>query len=275
MMRAIKIVLILSLVCPLSFLAYAQGLAQEEAGQHYEKGKEYYEQAKYKEAEEEFQKALSLISQEENKLPSSEKEKTRQASKPSEYTIGEEDVLYISVWQDKDLSQETTVQPDGKISFPLAGEIPVLGLTVTQLKEELTKQLKEYIKNPIVSISLKKIGGRKVIILGEVPNSGVYRIGGATSVLEAIALAGGFTPNGVLSSVILIRGGFQQPQAMRLNLTRAISKAAPNQNIALQPADIIFVPKKFIANVNYFVSSVIGPIAQGIYTADAIRDIYN
>ena len=70
---------------------------------------------------------------------------TDEKPKVQEYTLGEGDGLYISVWQEDDLSQEVIVRPDGKVSFPLAGDVPVLGLTFTQLKDELTKRLKEYI----------------------------------------------------------------------------------------------------------------------------------
>lgn len=270
-MRTIKIILILSLIFYPSFnFVFSQDL-REEAIKHYEKGKEYYQQAKYKEAEEEFQNALLLVSQEEKKPTYPDKENIAQAPKVSEYIIGEDDVLFITVWQEKDLSQEVSVQPDGKISFPLAGEIPVSGSTTSQLKEEITKRLKEYIKAPVISVSLRKIGGRRAIILGEVATNGVYPITGTTTLLELIALAGGFTTHSVPSSTILIRGGFQNPKGMRLNLRRAINKAVPNQNLALQPGDIIFVPKKFIADVNYFTTQLLGPVVQGAWTYESIE----
>ena len=190
-----------------------------------------------------------------------------------EYTIEERDVLYISVWQEDDLSHEVIVRPDGKISFPLAGDVPVSGLTFTQLKDELTERLKEYIRYPVVSISLRKFGGRKVIVLGEVTYPGVYTVTGKRTALEAIALASGFTPHAVPSSVILIRGGFQTPEGMRLDLRRTINKTDMSQNIALQSEDIVYVPKKFIANVNYFVSQILGPISKGVWTLHGIESL--
>jgi len=259
-MRKIKISLILSLALFFSFhLARAQDL-EEEAKKYYEKGKEYYSQAKYKEAEEEFQKALSLIAQKENKpvpiIP--------------EYVIGYDDVLYLTVWQDKDLSQEVTVQPDGRINFPLAGDILSVGLTITQVKKELTERLKEYIKNPVISLALRKVGGSRAIILGQIGSPGVYDIRVTTSVLELIALAKGFTSDAAVSSTILIRGAPGNPRGMRLNLTRAIDKAALNQNIRLLPGDIVYIPKKFIADVNYFVSKFAGILD---LSASAYEDI--
>ena len=183
-----------------------------------------------------------------------------------EYTLGEGDVLYISVWQEDDLSQEVIVRPDGKLSFPLAGDVPVLGLTFTQLKDELTERLKEYVRYPVVSISLRKFGGKKVIVLGEVTHPGVYSVTGKNTVLEAIALAGGFTEHAVHSSVILVRGGLQTPEGKRLDLSRAIKKTDIGQNVTLQSEDIVYVPKKFIADLNYVLTQIIEPISRGVWT---------
>ena len=202
---------------------------------------------------------------------------TAGVSRASEYTINEGDTLFIYVLGEDELKQEVTVRPDGRISFPLAGDIPAEGLTFAQLKEELVQGLKGYIKFPEVSVSLRKMGGRKIIILGEVAYPGVYTPLGKTSLLEAIALAGGFNDSAVVSSVIVIRGGLLEPKGMRLNLNlnRPLLKADMSQNIYLQPEDIVFIPKKFIADVNYFVSQIIGPISSGsanIYTTQGLRE---
>jgi len=305
-MSTIKIFLILSLIAfSLFFLldtrylarlipVYGQDLFQE-ARQHYEKGDEYYQQGRYKEAQEEFQKAISIISQaqkeNESVYPEEVKEDKMEATLKGEssvkekippkegkgqisevrgYTINEGDVLYITVWQNEDLNQEVIVRPDGMISFSLVGDVSAVGLAISQLDEELTQRLKKYVKDPVISVSIKKIGGKKIIVLGEVSNPGVYSVTGR--LLEAIALANGFTQNAVLSSVIVIKGGFGNPKGIRLNLNRAINKADMSQNIALEPEDIIYVPKKFIANINYFVSQIIGPISQGVYSVDQLQN---
>ncbi len=190
-----------------------------------------------------------------------------------EYTIEEGDVLYISVWKEDDLSGEVVVRPDGKISFPLAGDVLASGLTFTQLKEKLTKRLKEYIKYPVISISLRKLGGKKVIVLGQVTRPGVYSVTGESTMLEAIALAGGFTPHAVSSSVILVRGGLQNPEGTRLDLSRAMKKTDVSQNVALQSEDIVYVPRKFIANVNYFLTQILDPISKGVWTIRIGQDV--
>ena len=90
--------------------------------------------------------------------------------------------------------------------------------------------------------------------------------------MEAIGRAGGFTAHAVPSSVILIRGGLESPEGKRLNLSRTINKTDMSQNVALQPEDVVYVPKKFIANVNYAVTQILGPVSQGAYTAKTFSD---
>ncbi|MCM8771427.1 MAG: polysaccharide biosynthesis/export family protein [Candidatus Omnitrophica bacterium] len=264
--------------------------SRDVANQHYLKGRQYYQQGDYQAAQEEFQKALSVFSQGEarpeylekisQKEEAPDKESSVQAQAPKvikqeppalHYTIGVGDVLYISVWQEDKLSQDVIVRPDGMISFPLAGDVPAAGLTIPELDEELTKRLEEFIRYPEVSIMVKKSGGQKIIVLGEVTWPGVYYVTGSRTVLEAVALANGFTPHAVLSSVIIVRGDKKNPKGIRVNLSRAIEKNDSSQNIVLQPEDIVYVPKKFIANVNYFVSQFMAPIASEGEKAATIR----
>jgi polysaccharide export outer membrane protein len=265
----------ISLALPLA--AYAQN-NREKAQEYYLQGNIYYQQGKYKEAQEEFQKALDLLNIIEE-TPVSQPEKVKEpeilpaqqaTGSQIEYVIGEEDVLIIAVWQNPDLTQDIIVRPDGQISFPLIGDVLAKGRTVSQLDSEITKRLSEYIRQPEVSISIKKLGGNKVMVLGEVLKPGVYAVTGAKTILEAISLAGGFTKDSVASSVILIRGGLQNPEAKRVDLSKALA-GKPNLNIALLSEDIVFIPKKFIANVNYFLEQLIGPLSKGAY---ATRDAY-
>jgi polysaccharide export outer membrane protein len=267
--RQIRLLILSLLVLTTPAFVYCQD-NKELARQHYQKGNAYFEVGRYKEAQEEFQKALELLGRKID-FPIIKEVKAavatpaiQEAKKSSEYVFSEEDVLFISVWQNPDLNQEVIVRPDGRISFPLVGDIPAVGLTPAQLNKEITERLKEYIKHPEVSISIKKFGGQKIIVLGEVAGPGVYQGVGKRTVLEAIAMAGGFTPHAVISSVVVIKGGFSNPKGIRLNLNRALLKADMSQNIYLEPQDIIYVPKKFIANINYFVNQIIGPISQGV-----------
>lgn len=264
-----------------SFSSAQESKSKAEARTHYELGNIYYQQGKFEEAQQEYQQAMDLLKNSE--LTKEKPAKTEPVislvkkvkGKPSitEYKVSEDDVLKISVWQNPDLDQEVIVRPDGMISFPLIGDIIAKGLSITELSREVTSRLSEFVKSPQVSISLKKMGGSKVIVLGEIARPGVYTVTGSKSILEAIGQAGGFTRDAVPSSVILVRGGFVQPQPQRLNLSKALAgREVLRQNISLQAEDILFVPKKFIADLNYFLSQILDPVSKGVYTADQLRD---
>ena len=169
------------------------------------------------------------------------------------------------------LNQEVIVRPGGKISFPLAGDVFVAGLTFNELKEELTHRLEEHINSPVITISLKSLGGRKVIVLGQVNKPGVYSVTGKNTIWEAIALAGGFKSDAVTSSTILISGGLRNPVGRKLDLTPALKKGDASQKIVLQAEDIIYVPETSVASVSRVLTQILGPVSKGIYTARSIE----
>ncbi len=255
---------------------FSQDSLKEKARDHYRLGQIYYEHGLYKEAEEEYRKALdilgnfpkgeSLIKETKKKsqpLPSKREEKV--SSPQKEYIIGIGDVLSITVWENPDLNQEVIVRPDGMISFPLIDEVKAAGLTLSELDKVITERLKQYIRYPDVSISLRSMGGNRIIVLGEVNSPGVYTISGRRTVLEAVALAGGFTNDAVLNSIVVIRGGLKNPYAERIDLSRVLRGKNAN-DIPLNAQDIVYVPKKFIANLNYFLKQILEPISRGMYT---------
>lgn len=173
----------------------------------------------------------------------------------------------------EDLSKELIVRPDGKISLPLIGDFQAEGLTLNEVAKELTNKFSDYFDSPEVSVILKQIAGKKIIVLGEVKNPGVYKPTGPANILEAIALAGGFTEDAVLNSAILIRGAPLNPRAQRLNLTKAIERGKLTDEYLIEPEDIIYIPKKFIANLNYFMTQVIDPIYKATTAAAGIKTI--
>jgi len=250
---------------------------ESNAKYNYYIGEYYYTQGRYNAAEPYFRRSRDLIERR-NQVISERRVKptytTPSGGSMLEYRVGEGDTLFIHVWQNDDVSQEVTVRPDGRISFPLAGDVEALGKTLGQLKEELTQRLKEYIRAPQVSISVAKLGASKVIILGEVTYPGVYGVSGKRTVLEAVALAGGFTSDAVVSSIILVRGGLQKSTGRRINLNKSLKgKDDKNENnVELRSEDIIFVPKKFISDVNYLVNTVLGPILQGSLSTETLRN---
>lgn len=162
-----------------------------------------------------------------------------------EYVLGPQDVLDIAVFGEADLTRTVTVRPDGKISFPLVGEILVTGMTAPQVAEKLTAALKVYLKNPRVTITVSQARPDAVrlfvYLVGQVQNPGAYELRTGWTVMEAIAQAGGLTPKAALRKASLIRRATNQTQL--LDLDRIMLKGDQSANVALQPGDVILVPE--------------------------------
>src|SRR5215475_6849460 len=109
----------------------------------------------------------------------------------SEFQLGPEDVIEVTIYQDKELDRTVPVRPDGKISLPLIGEMPASGKTVTDLQKEIAQRLKQFVADPTVTVVVKEVNSPKVSVSGEVKNPGMYKINYRATLLDAIALAGG------------------------------------------------------------------------------------
>jgi polysaccharide export outer membrane protein len=185
------------------------------------------------------------------------------------YRINKDDTLFISVWRQPDLSLEVIVRPDGMISFPLIGDIEAVGKTLTQLDQEITEKLSTYVREPQVSVMVKKFGGNRVIVLGDVAKPGVYTYANEIRIVEALALAGDCTKFAVKNNVLVIRGDIHNnPQVIKANLIRFIKYADLSQNIPIQPQDIVFVPRTLVGNINAFLETL-GPIIDNVYKANS------
>jgi polysaccharide biosynthesis/export protein len=123
----------------------------------------------------------------------------------NEFLLGPEDVLEIVVWRNQDLSRQVVVRPDGMISMPLIGDVPAAGLTTDQLAARIAKRLKDYKENPTVSVSLKEVNSYNIFVLGEVAKPGKYQLKSYTTILQAISLAGGFTPFASKNKLQIVR----------------------------------------------------------------------
>jgi len=175
-----------------------------------------------------------------------------------DYLISKGDTLEISVWEAEGLTKDVIVTPDGMISFPLIGEIKVDGKTLRELDDEVTKKITVYVKNPQVSIMVQKIGGRRVVVLGEVKNPGVYQITGQGTIMEAIAMAGGATREAVTRSVAVVRGDLKtSPQVMLLNLDKVFTYGEMPKQYIIQPEDIVYVPRRFFPTLKQAFTDVL------------------
>ena len=171
------------------------------------------------------------------------------------YLVGPGDVLEIKVWRHSDLDITAVVRPDGKISFPLVGNVNVCDLTTDDVEKAIESGLSATLNQPKVNVNVRSFQSKKIFVLGEVNKPGVYPFEGRVTVLDALSKASGYkSDTAALKSVMVIRKGYSsKPEVLRLNVYEVIAKGRFSQNIYLQPYDIIFVPKSFIANVNTFV----------------------
>jgi polysaccharide export outer membrane protein len=119
--------------------------------------------------------------------------------------LGPEDVLEVVVWRNQDLSRVVVIRPDGMISMPIIGDVQAAGLTSDQLAEKITKRLKDFKENPSVSVSVKEVNSYTVFLLGEVVKPGKYQLKSYTTILQAISMAGGFTPFASKNKLQVIR----------------------------------------------------------------------
>ena len=123
----------------------------------------------------------------------------------SEFRLGPEDVIEVFVWKEPELSTTVVVRPDGKVSLPLIGELPTSGKTAVELQKEIGQKLTQYISEPVVNVMVKEVNSAKVSVIGEVKTPGIYKIKDRATVLDVIALAGGFTEYAKRNKVTIIR----------------------------------------------------------------------
>jgi polysaccharide export outer membrane protein len=154
--------------------------------------------------------------------------------------VGPEDVIEIFVWKEPDLSTTVTVRPDGMITLPLAGELEAAGWTPTRLGDEIADRLKQYMDRPLVTVVVKQINSPKISVLGEVRRPGRYLVLQATSVLDAIAMGGGFTEFASRDYVVVLRKTPSGQQRYRLNVKRMVNDNN-SRVFRLNPQDVVYV----------------------------------
>ena len=167
------------------------------------------------------------------------------AAKPHDdsFIIGNDDVLAVSVWKEPDISKSVPVRSDGKISLPLVGEVEAAGQTPLKLEQEIASRLKNYISDPEVTVIVQQINSQKFNILGQVTKPGAYSLTNGTTVLDAIALAGGFRDFAKRKAIYVLRQNADGTQArLPFNYKEVVSGHNGSQNVKLQPRDTIVVP---------------------------------
>ena len=163
-----------------------------------------------------------------------------------DYWIGPEDVLDITVWRNADLSKQVLVRPDGRVSLPLIGDIVAVGKTAAELAEAISEKLKEFKENPQVSIVVKEVNSYAIYVLGEVVRPAKYPLKSKTTILQAITLAGGFTPAAARNKLVVFRFAEtgEKDVKIRASYDDIVLRDGAGQNIMLKPGDTLVVPSE-------------------------------
>ncbi|HTY03060.1 MAG TPA: polysaccharide biosynthesis/export family protein [Rhodocyclaceae bacterium] len=164
------------------------------------------------------------------------------AGNDTQYRVGAEDILEISVWKEEGLKKEVIVRPDGGISFPLVGEIAAAGKTAQAIGFEITDRLKKSILDPVVSVSVLKVAANKVYVIGRVARPGEYVAGRYLDVLQALAMAGGLTPYAAEDDIKVLRKRDGVDQTFAFQYSDVRKGRNLDQNIMLQSGDVVVVP---------------------------------
>jgi polysaccharide export outer membrane protein len=159
-----------------------------------------------------------------------------------EFLLGPADVLEISVWKDENLTKQVVVRPDGKVSFPLIGDIVAQGRTVEELRQAVAEKIKNYVPDAPVTVILLQLGSTKVYVVGKVHKSGMYPMGNKLTVLQLLAMAGGMTTFADEDDILILRTENGEQKTIQFDYKEVSSGKNLDQNVVLKPGDTIVVP---------------------------------
>ena len=158
------------------------------------------------------------------------------------YTIQPNDMLEIFVWKEPELTRKVLVRPDGRISFPLVQDLRAAGISPGELKAQIEDRLKEYLKSPNVTIIVDAINSYRVYVVGKVQKPGSLTIEKPITVLQALALAGGFQDYAKDAEMTIIRNYGKENIVYEFNYKDVVKGKRPEQNILLRSGDVVVVP---------------------------------
>lgn len=159
-----------------------------------------------------------------------------------EYLLSPEDILDISVWKEESLTKQVVIRPDGAFSFPLVGDVQATAKTVEKIREEIKERLKKYIPEPVVSVSLLKVTGYKIYVIGRVNKPGEFVTGRFVDVLQALAMAGGLTPFAAENDIRILRRVEGREYVRKFRYGEVRKGENLDQNLLLRSGDTVVVP---------------------------------
>lgn len=174
--------------------------------------------------------------------PSASKAKWSEWVTISGYTIGAGDVLDISVWNNEALTKQVTVMPDGKIHFPLIGEVVVGGKTISLLKKELEDRISPFVPSPNLSVMVQQLNSMLIYVIGKVNGPGRFVLNTNVNVLQALAMAGGLNPFAKRNNIRIFRKTNDKNMIFEFEYDDVTEGKNLKQNIQLERGDVVVVP---------------------------------
>lgn len=158
------------------------------------------------------------------------------------YLLNPGDVVRVSVWREEQLDRAAVVQPDGTISFPLVGQVAAAGRTPDMVRDEVAERIDRYVPDAVVTVELLEAKGNKIYVIGEVNRPGEYQLARPITVVQAISLAGGFTPFAGTGKVRVLRADGGEAASLTFDYDAVAEGEGAPGNIELKAGDTVIVP---------------------------------
>ena len=162
--------------------------------------------------------------------------------KGADYQLHAGDSITVSVWKELDLQRKVMIRPDGRFSFPLAGEVQAAGRTPDEVRIDIENQLKKYIPEAVVTVIVEDFAGNRIYVIGQVTRPGMFVMNPTLTVLQALSLAGGSTPFAKLDDISIIRGPGASQKMLPFRYSQVVEGKSVQQNITLESGDVVVVP---------------------------------
>ncbi len=159
-----------------------------------------------------------------------------------DYTLHAGDSITVSVWKELELQRKVIIRPDGKFSFPLAGEVQAAGRSADEIRVDIEGKLKKYIPEAVVAVMVEDVSGNRIYVIGQVTKPGMYVMNPELTVLQALSLAGGGTPFAKLGNISVIRGKGTAQKTLPFRYDQVIEGKSLQQNVTLESGDVVLVP---------------------------------
>lgn len=160
----------------------------------------------------------------------------------ADYRLHAGDSITVSVWKEIDLQRKVMIRPDGKFSFPLAGEVQAAGRTADEVRVDIEGKLGKYIPEAVVTVIVEDFSGNRIYVIGQVNKPGMFIMNPQLTVLQALSLAGGHTPFAKLDDIAIVRGLGANQKSLPFRYNQVVEGKALQQNIALESGDVVVVP---------------------------------